>query len=782
MDQEYPNEMPGDTGDTGDTDDTDPNFPQASVLACKPTCPSAVPPADCKTFSGETGESTNLVVTSCLTFNSNNNQPYVFKYVNVLNNGIIWFVDDGNTVDFRANSILVEQGGRIVGGQWCKPFGCNGGKLKIGLWGTDPSEQDTVSADGQGITCLTEGGCYPAELTTSPHCCQNSPLTNPCSSTTDCEICNSGPSCTSFNQNAIFEGYGSLPHDSANNPFGFKVLAVSYGGSLELFGRKGVRPSDFVDPSKKSPAMCRTPSDSFNSSNWSVFSGYSWTRLGKTANVGDTTISLDRSVNWEKGDQIVVSTTDWHASHSELLTLNSAVNSKTYTASIASSFKFAHDGNYFVIDPVLSAQSKNPNKDINMKAAVGLLSRSITIYSLGADSKTNFPAASACTINSNNSPDCYFGGHTIVRQGFAKFQLQGVELKQLGQGGRMAHYPIHYHLCKRTYYTNTFVKDCSSWDSMNRFYTIHATQGVTLERNVGYLSVGHGYYLEDGSEVNNKLCYNLAVGIRAPLVTYLEAQAKLDSSSPTARKVPGILPYVNTKPQDKVLTTDILGGDDAMPVAFWTMGMWNDFVGNMAAGVSGYGSCFWLLGSSLSGRSRSLKWTKYSRTEEDYTQWGSVAGRVTPLKRFRDNSCSTAYAALQTAITVFPGTLDMTGFSKVPNTRDGVVPHPYKLPYDALPIVTQNYNPTKFSTSNAYLTSTTLCGRAVPFGGNALDTNVEVCSGPIIDRFRASFNWPEVNFGSVWLRGYWFALLNSFVTDQLFGGVGLVTGGNWQDM
>ena len=50
---------------------------------------------------------------------------------------------------------------------------------------------------------------------------------------------------------------------------------------------------------------------------------------------------------------------------------------------------------------------------------------------------------------------------------------------------------------------------------MTRWYTIHATQGVTLARNVGYLSIGHGYYLEDGSETGNKLYANLGVLARA---------------------------------------------------------------------------------------------------------------------------------------------------------------------------------------------------------------------------------------------------------------------------
>jgi hypothetical protein len=156
---------------------------------------------------------------------------------------------------------------------------------------------------------------------------------------------------------------------------------------------------------------------------------------------------------------------------------------------------------------------------------------------------------------------CYFGGHTIVRQGFARYQVQGVEFRQLGQGGRMGHYPMHFHMAKSTAYTNAFVKDSSSWDSMTRFFVVHGTHDVSLERNVGFLSIGHGYFLEDASEINNRLCYNLAVSVRAPLVDYLRTWAAANPNAPQARAVPGILSNVVAKDQE------LSGGDSYMPVA-----------------------------------------------------------------------------------------------------------------------------------------------------------------------------------------------------------------------
>ncbi|MCB0315665.1 MAG: hypothetical protein KDH84_20825, partial [Calditrichaeota bacterium] len=51
----------------------------------------------------------------------------------------------------------------------------------------------------------------------------------------------------------------------------------------------------------------------------------------------------------------------------------------------------------------------------------------------------------------------------------------------------------------------------SIWDSSNRFITIHGTDYLVVRDCVGYKSIGHGFFMEDASEVNNLLENNLAV-------------------------------------------------------------------------------------------------------------------------------------------------------------------------------------------------------------------------------------------------------------------------------
>ena len=62
------------------------------------------------------------------------------------------------------------------------------------------------------------------------------------------------------------------------------------------------------------------------------------------------------------------------------------------------------------------------NRAVDTRAAVGLLTRNIQIVSQGDLPSDGFPVSAG-----------YFGGHTIVRQGFASYQVQGVMFYQLGR-------------------------------------------------------------------------------------------------------------------------------------------------------------------------------------------------------------------------------------------------------------------------------------------------------------------------------------------------------------
>jgi cell migration-inducing and hyaluronan-binding protein len=307
--------------------------------------------------------------------------------------------------------------------------------------------------------------------------------------------------------------------------FGYKTLAVSRDGGLFLRGYKGASYDKEVDGDPLS-------------------SGVSWIRLadGHSLNKDDASLTLERDVGdkWQAGDQIVVTTTDYLPGHSEQLTIDEV---RGATIMFHPKLQWPHNGVRFALDNRLGAASPAKGRlqldpdliknGAETRAAVGLLPRSIRIVSAGDKAGETFEQASgrtSCPAGSPNAFGCYyFGAHTVVRQGFAFYAVQGVEFSQLGQGGKIGHYPVHFHMARKTP-SVAYVKDSAVNESMTRWYVVHSTQGVTLARNVGYKSIGHGYYLEDGTETDNKLYSNLGVFARS---------ATADDQNP--RRVPGIL-------------------------------------------------------------------------------------------------------------------------------------------------------------------------------------------------------------------------------------------------
>ena len=98
-------------------------------------------------------------------------------------------------------------------------------------------------------------------------------------------------------------------HDKASSNkayFGHKVLAVSFGGTLQLFGAKGV--TYLQDGQQCTPNVPNTECNP-------AFTGTSWVRLAGTT--GGTKVTLSRTVDWKKGDHIVVTPTDYLPSHAE---------------------------------------------------------------------------------------------------------------------------------------------------------------------------------------------------------------------------------------------------------------------------------------------------------------------------------------------------------------------------------------------------------------------------------------------------------------------------------
>jgi hypothetical protein len=108
-------------------------------------------------------------------------------------------------------------------------------------------------------------------------------------------------------------------------------------------------------------------------------------------------------------------------------------------------------------------------------------------------------------------------GHTMYHAGSAG-SISYAEFRHLGKRGVLGRYSLHYHLCRDTMRGSSVV-GASIHDSENRWLTVHGTDYLIVRDCVGYNSLGHGFFLEDGTEVFNVFDRNLAVQARhgAPL-------------------------------------------------------------------------------------------------------------------------------------------------------------------------------------------------------------------------------------------------------------------------
>ncbi len=100
-------------------------------------------------------------------------------------------------------------------------------------------------------------------------------------------------------------------------------------------------------------------------------------------------------------------------------------------------------------------------------------------------------------------------GHTMYHRHSAG-SISYAEFRHLGKKGVLGRYSLHYHLVGNTMRGSSVV-GASIWDSHNRWLTIHGTNYLIVRDCVGYQSIGHGFFLEDGTEVYNVLDRNLAV-------------------------------------------------------------------------------------------------------------------------------------------------------------------------------------------------------------------------------------------------------------------------------
>jgi hypothetical protein len=727
--------------------DTFPVMPHLSKTTGTPTCTGPLTPT--------TMPITDLDVSGTCTVGAG---TYYFNNVDIFGKGSLVFSD--TVTDFWAKSIIIENGASLTAGVASDgtivPVGTAGGKVTIHLWGAQQGPPNSPEFKAVGVPCHDKTCGIPMDLfmsnnmkTLDPKSCKPASQFKGTLPNDDC-----------------FYMYDSMPYDGGGNVpayYGYKVLGLGYGATLRLYGLKGATyPDTTVSPSNTGSSWTR-----LNNCALGLIGGCSGTVLKP----GGTQLALSNPVNWKMGDQIIVTTTDYLPSHTELMTLAEDADGNNIT--LTTPLQFPHNAAIFNLSSRIPAgRGMTDLTSVDTRAAVALLTRSIRIVSGGETAGTDLKAPAVPPMA---DPATYFGGHVVFRQGFKQLQIQGVEFNQLGEGGRIGHYPVHFHMARQVP-TGTFVKDSSIWDSMTRFIVLHATQGVLLARNVGYRSIGMGYYLEDGTETGNQLYANLGVSAIAAVNDFANN-----------RLVPGILAnnkYGNDTPYLPNSENTPYDSDFEHPSVFWFMNGWNDFEYNMAVGAEMCGNCYWMPPGANSGGSRNMFWTGYASEQKNY----STNQATSPLMEFLGNTCSTAMMSFHingnTAYCAginsnFAGDPTVgTQFTSVPNP---LLPLPVGVKTDkkAPDIENETFYPRVNGGGNRHPTKCPSLTGDCSTQPDCSNSNLGNCMVLVLDRFTTSFNFAAKNFAAIWLRPQFNLVLNGAITDVLNAGLTFVTGGGY---
>jgi dienelactone hydrolase len=206
-----------------------------------------------------------------------------------------------------------------------------------------------------------------------------------------------------------------------------------------------------------------------------------WVKLDETAKKGNNAVTLAEAVTgWRPDDRIIITATQLTPDgtrHRPGVPNRAAYTEERTVRTI--------DGAKIVLDKPLEFEHLGTGE---YRAEVANLSRNVVVES--AD-----PAG--------------VRGHTMYHRGSAG-SISYAEFRHLGKEGVLGRYSLHYHLVGDTMRGSSVI-GASIWDSGNRWLTIHGTNYLVVRDCVGYQSVGHGFFLEDGTEVYNVLDRNLAV-------------------------------------------------------------------------------------------------------------------------------------------------------------------------------------------------------------------------------------------------------------------------------
>lgn len=208
-----------------------------------------------------------------------------------------------------------------------------------------------------------------------------------------------------------------------------------------------------------------------------------WVKLGSPAEKDASVLTLAEPVTgWKAGDRVVVVGTTRQSKHPDKKTFREHAHDLTETeeriilevndAQLTLDAPLEHT---HLVEGRYSGEVANLSRNVIVESADPAKARGHTMYHLGSSGAIHY-----------------------------------AEFRHLGKEGVLGRYSIHFHLVRDTMRGSSVI-GASIWDSGNRWITIHGTDYLVVRDCVGYKSVGHGFFFEDGTEVFNVLDRNLAI-------------------------------------------------------------------------------------------------------------------------------------------------------------------------------------------------------------------------------------------------------------------------------
>ncbi|XP_066448876.1 inactive cell surface hyaluronidase CEMIP2-like isoform X2 [Eleutherodactylus coqui] len=268
----------------------------------------------------------------------------------------------------------------------------------------------------------------------------------------------------------------------------------------------------------------------------------------------------DDVTSWLPGNRIVIASTDYSMHQAEEFNLLHCTECKSNQVKIDGSPLYLHVGE--VID------------GIDMRAEVGLLTRNIVIK---GEMETSCYGDNHCQFFNYDT----FGGQIKIQRHFTSVHLSGVELTNMGQQ-ILGSYPVHFHMAGTVdeeggYKPPTYIDNLAIHHCFSRCVAIHGTHGLLIRDTIGYDTLGHCFFLEDGVEQKNTFYHNLGLVTKAGTIL------------PTDRNEAMCLAMREHVYGDYIPVPSA----DCMAVStFWISNPNNNLIGNAAGGAQDVGIWF----------------------------------------------------------------------------------------------------------------------------------------------------------------------------------------------